>query len=474
MKKRSIAARGLSRPSMCHQMLQGNHSRVAIGLNSAFQDLAADGWTKLTFSIGFYNQKSFEGMQPVAKSFMSLALKAMKAAERDRQRQIKANIRDNNAAHRENVRAAKAFEADLKRTVIADERDRKAHEKELKAAHAASQMAEVDRLNSHIAEVFDELQGLLQATIDVDDYVDLESLRKSESSTPFDMPELEIPLRRPMTPKFPAEPRYLEPAKPTGFFGKKRKLEEARNRAQESYEIAKRKWEQDVAALQLKYEADTAAYEDEEAKRVEHLAREKARFINDLQIHNKSIDQFISNLSYGDAAAVQEYISLVVENSTYPDHFEVSHEFSFDPETAELRMKVTIPPPSDFPSIKAYSYVKASDEIREILLPKAEFKDRYSSAIYQVSIRSLHEVFEADRRGLIKTISLEVGTTDRHPATGKTGFITFVGVSAERESFVEFDLSGLVPLATLKHLGAAISKDPVNLVAVDVLGVRKS
>lgn len=39
---------------------------------------------------------------------------------------------------------------------------------------------------------------------------------------------------------------------------------------------------------------------------------------------------------------------------------------------------------------------------------------------------------------------------------------------------MEFDLSGLVPQATLKHLGAAISKDPVGLVAVDVTGVRKS
>lgn len=217
-----------------------------------------------------------------------------------------------------------------------------------------------------------------------------------------------------------------------------------------------------------------AAYEQAEAERVDTLAAEKDRFRRELDDYNQSIDQFIANLSYGDAEAVQEYISLVVENSTYPDHFEVTHEFSFAPETAELRMSVTVPTPDSFPAVKGYKYVKTSDEIREVPLSQTEIKKRYASVLHQVAIRSLHEVFEADRRGLIRTISLEVGTKAQHPATGRLDFLPFVGVSAERDSFMEFDLSGLVPLATLKHLGAAISKDPVALVAVDVTGVRKS
>ncbi|AXQ94524.1 hypothetical protein LV780_12310 [Cereibacter azotoformans] len=137
-------------------------------------------------------------------------------------------------------------------------------------------------------------------------------------------------------------------------------------------------------------------------------------------------------------------------------------------------MRVTIPAPDSFPAIKAYKYVRTSDEIRDVPMSQAEINKRYSSVLHQVAIRSLHEVFEADRRGLIRTISLEVGTKARHPATGRLDFLPFVGVSAERDSFTEFDLSGLVPLATLKHLGAAISRDPVALVAADVTGVRKS
>ncbi|EKX55710.1 hypothetical protein D516_3980 [Rhodobacter sp. AKP1] len=409
----------------------------------------------------------------MAKSLLSITLRAMKAAERDRLRRSKAAERRDLAERREVARQAKDYAAKVRKAEIADERDRKAYEKAVRAAHAAAQQAEVDRMNSEIDAVFNELEGLLAATINVDDHIDLEKLRKP-LDTPFDMPDLELPLVAPRRPNYPPEPKYVEPAKPKGFFGKKRKLEEARAIAQQAYEMQKAEWGRRISALEDRYANELSTHEQAEARRVETLAAEKHRFRQELEDHNKSIDQFITNLSYGDAEAVQEYISLVVENSTYPDHFIVTHEFSFAPETAELRMRVTIPAPDSFPAIKAYKYVRTSDEIRDVPMSQAEINKRYSSVLHQVAIRSLHEVFEADRRGLIRTISLEVGTKARHPATGRLDFLPFVGVSAERDSFTEFDLSGLVPLATLKHLGAAISRDPVALVAADVTGVRKS
>ena len=80
-----------------------------------------------------------------------------------------------------------------------------------------------------------------------------------------------------------------------------------------------------------------------------------------------------------------------------------------------------------------------------------------------MAVRSLHEIFEADRTGWIRTITLEVGTETSNPATGLNERIVFVGVAAEREAFSAFDLQNVVPAATLQHLGAAISKNPLEL-----------
>jgi len=133
-----------------------------------------------------------------------------------------------------------------------------------------------------------------------------------------------------------------------------------------------------------------------------------------------------------------------------------------------------VPPPSELPTTRAYKYTKSTDEITETSLSQKACKDRYAGAVRQVSLRTLHEVFEADRRGLIKTISLEVGTQTTSPATGNRVYLPFVAVAAARETFLQFDLSSVVPSATLDHLGAAVSKNPYELVAIDAGGVRQS
>jgi restriction system protein len=93
-----------------------------------------------------------------------------------------------------------------------------------------------------------------------------------------------------------------------------------------------------------------------------------------------------------------------------------------------------------------------------------------------LSTRSLcdREVFEADRRGLIRWISLEVGTETIDPATGVETYIPFVAVGADRDTFTSLNLAAVVPVETLQHLGAALSKNPAGLVPADVKGIRKS
>ncbi|MBU1281119.1 MAG: hypothetical protein KJ699_10800, partial [Alphaproteobacteria bacterium] len=371
----------------------------------------------------------------MAKSLLSVTMRAIKAAERERIRQANTAKRSYNAELKEQARAVKARELRLMQVKAANNKERLAQEKAVKAAHIEAQLAEVESLNAEIRGVFVELDGLLGATLAVDDYIDLEKLRKP-SSTAFDKPKLEAALPQPIKPQLPNEPQFEEPPQPKAIFGKKKKLEQARLEARQKYATQKEDWTRRVARLQSQYEDALAKHAVAEERRIKELAQEKERFQNFLNEHNRNVDQFINDLAYGDAEAVKDYIEMVAENSNYPDHFEIAHDFSFRPDHAELQMKVSIPSPSSFPSVKEYKYVKTSDEIREIPLPKTEFRQRYCSVVYQVAVRSLHEVFEADRRGIIQTISLEVGTEEGDPATGKIGFIPFVGVSTARSTFM--------------------------------------
>jgi restriction system protein len=386
-------------------------------------------------------------------------------------------------AARELERAERAAIRERNAAVRRGEQARKGLEKEAREAHIAGMEADVEERNLDLAEIYDEIDSLLTATLDVDDYVDLDTLRTVAQHPPFDRSDLETPIPPPDPIPDPPEPTFTAPNPPKGLgglFGKK-KHAEAVAEAEAAHAQAVTVWRAGLDQLPGRRRAAADAHARTEAERVAALDAERARYAEECAAReaeaaerNNLIDELIANLGYGTVEAVQEYVSIVLSNSVYPEHFPVTHDFTFDPSTAELRLRVLVPGPDKVPEIKAYKYTKAIDEVTTTSLSQKACKDRYAGAVHQVALRSMHEVFEADRRGLIKTISLEVGAETIDPATGREAYVPFVAASAERESFLEFDLSAVVPASTLGRLGAAVSKSPYGLVAANTSGVRRS
>lgn len=417
-------------------------------------------------------------------SFLSELNRAAKIMAREHEKAMRAAERERVAAVRLAEQARKADERAAAQLTRAQAADRKRLEKEAKAAHLAAQTAEVDELNLDLNAKYEDIDSLLAATLDVDDYVDLESLRVVVDHPRFDRPELREPVRPPAPIPDPPEPVFIAPPPPTGIssvFGGAKKHARAVEAAKARHEEAVAQWNDSLLQLERDRQVAAEKHERIEKNRLAMLQAETARYERECAAReaeavkrNAAVDELIANLGYGVPEAVQEYVSIVLDNSVYPEHFPVTHEFSFEAATAELRLRVLVPPPDQVSDIKAYKYVKASDEISTTKLSQKACRDRYASAVHQVALRSIHEVFEADRRGLIQTVSLEVGTDTVHPATGLRGFIPFVAVASERKAFMEFDLSAIVPSATLDHLGAALSKDPYRLVASDTKGVRRA
>jgi len=404
----------------------------------------------------------------------------MKVAAREAEKRQRAREREEAAALRKLEQARKAEERAMAKAARAEAAELKRLQKEAKDAHVAAVMAEAEAMNAELEARREELEGLLAATLEVDDFVDLESLKQTAVHPPFARPDLEP---HPLEPAMPPPPRpelQLPPA-PSGIaakFGKK-KHESLVAEANQQYQERLRIWE----AQASQHKAARAVLEQEHADAERQRAEAKAAAIElyrqecaqreqEVAEQNQAIDTLVANLGYGVADAVEDYVGIVVANSVYPDDLEVGHDFAFDGETAELAIQVAIPAPDTMPTVKLYKYVKASDEIRATELSQKAQKDLYLSVVRQVALRTLHEVFEADRRGLIRSIALQVGAESAHPATGIKTFLPFAAVAAARDEFVQFDLSAVQPEATLQHLGASVSKNPFGLVQADTKGVR--
>jgi restriction system protein len=157
---------------------------------------------------------------------------------------------------------------------------------------------------------------------------------------------------------------------------------------------------------------------------------------------------------------------MVLGNSVYPEDFPQHYRLAYVPESRQLVIEYELPTMDVVPTVREYRYIKTRDEVASTGRPVKEVRDRYSSVVTQVTLRTLHEVFEADRTPWIDTVVLNgvVDTVD--PATGKAIRPCLVTVRATRDQFAELNLERVDPAACLQYLNASVSKRPEELAPV--------
>ena len=234
------------------------------------------------------------------------------------------------------------------------------------------------------------------------------------------------------------------------MFGGKAKHATAIEQARTNHAAAHERWAHACQRLRKQHEEAVATREVREQRRLAALAKEQEKYAEECRAreaeaaeHNATVDRLINELAFDVEPAIQEYVGIVLSNSVYPESFPVEYEHSFTLADRELTLSVRVPAPEALPVEKEYKYVKARDEITSTTLSAKAQKDRYSSAVWQVAVRTLHEIFEADRAGKIRSIALTVGTEAVAPATGKLEDVPFVQVAAAREAFDAYDLASI-------------------------------
>ena len=402
---------------------------------------------------------------------------------RRREQEQRQAVREQAAAQRKAEQAARQAERARLQAERAHAADQKKAEQEAKRLQVAAMEAEVSARNAGLAATYGEIDSILADTLAIDDYVDLETLRRAVEHPSFDPGQLATPCPRPDLIKPPPRPNFVAPAgEPRGSlaFGAKKRYAALLAQARADHNEAVHAWQADVASVPSRQEEQDREYEAVENLRLQQLEAAKSAYDAECRQReaevaesNRALDQLIANLGYGVEDAVQEYVSIVLGNSVYPDSFPVAHEFGFDSAHGELTLKVAVLEPASMPSIRQFKYVKARDEVTETALSQKEQRERYANAVAQVALRTLHEIFEADRAGRIQTISLTVATQAIDPGTGHMTEVPLIAVASDRATFEHLDLSNIVPAATLAHLKAAVSKNPFGLVAIDLSkGVR--
>jgi len=157
--------------------------------------------------------------------------------------------------------------------------------------------------------------------------------------------------------------------------------------------------------------------------------------------------------------ALITYCEFVLSNSDYPYYFPQEFDIDYNPETKILIVDYSLPSVDDMPKLKEVKYVKSKDELVEIFLSESEVNKLYDSLIYQIALRTIHELYESDVVNAIDSLVFNGWVESTDKATGQEVNACIISVQANRQEFLSINLENIDPKLCFKSLkGVGSSK----------------
>jgi restriction system protein len=369
--------------------------------------------------------------------------------QRVRATQVAADHRANTAATRQ--RDLIRRNADLAIAAAQQAASDVERQRESRRLYIEARTADAAAANAEVRARLSDLDTLLLSTLDVDDHIDLDQFKKPLAVPPFDPGPLARPLPEPSWQSYvPPQPRGVGK-----ILGGDRLHQQQTGNARRAYEQARARWQRDEELRREQLAARRRAYEESRRKY-------EARMV----AYNAEVDRFAAAVAGADPASVVEYFAMVLGNSVYPDDFPQHFRLAYLPKQRRLLIEYHLPPVEVVPVVKEYRYDRVRNDLVAVSRDEGEIRRRYVEIIARVTLRTIHEIVESDRGGLVRQISFNgiVEAIDRR--TGQFVRPCLVSVQTDRDVFAAIRLRRVDPVACVKHIQGTLSAEPDQLTAV--------
>ncbi len=306
---------------------------------------------------------------------------------------------------------------------------------------------------------FQDLQRTLVHTLSVDDAINWEELKDKNQFA-------ETRPARPRAPERSSEPKPNDPRFKVRvnildrLFSSRREAKEAR--AARLYEDAHNNWAAETAEKKKQFEKELQLHEEQVAA----WERRKEAFVNAQNESNAAIERQRERYERCEGEAVEEYYDLVLSRSKYPDWMPQEFQINYTRETANLLVCYSLPPVDTLPRLQEVAYVQSRDDFREKNLTDAQTRKLYDSLIYQIALRTVHEVFESDQVQAVKSVVFNGYVTAVDPSTGLSTTNCILSLQAGRDEFQKINLAQVDPRACFKSLKGVGSSKLHTLTAI--------
>ena len=143
---------------------------------------------------------------------------------------------------------------------------------------------------------------------------------------------------------------------------------------------------------------------------------------------------------------------MVLSRSKYPDTFPSDAFVDFVEETRTIVVDYCLPDIGALPTLKEVKYIATRDAFHEVYVSDAWLSRTYDSVLYQVALRSLYELFQADAANAIDAIVFNGWVNSIDKATGKEINACVLSVQTSKLEFMDINLAQVDPKACFKKL----------------------
>ena len=341
----------------------------------------------------------------------------------------------------------------------AEKYDRRLEREEREAQRQAGR-AVAERDTEEALEALQACRDILHHTLGVNDRVDWESLKSREPFTrnpkrtkgiEYDSetgrPASYRPSRRPAGPA----PAYTPPH----FNILDRIFSSMRERKEEMAQIAFRralkKWQDESKKADRedasRQKALNSEQQDWEAEAAEYKRRQDSA--------NAEVDAFRRSHKHWngqDSHPIEKHAELVLNGSVYPDWMAVDFDLGFNFDTKTMVVEYRLPLEESMPTVKSVTYVQSRDELKQSHVSAREKSALYESVLYQLALRTIHELYEADEISAFDAVVFNGWVENVDPATGQRGEGCIMSVQARRDEFLGLNLAEIEPRACYRAL----------------------
>ncbi len=150
---------------------------------------------------------------------------------------------------------------------------------------------------------------------------------------------------------------------------------------------------------------------------------------------------------------------MVLSNSQYPDFFPQEWNLDYQSETRTIVIDYFLPAIEELPKLKEVRYVTSKDDFNELEISESELNRMYDSLLYQITLRTMHEIFEADQIDSIRSAVFNGWVRTIDIGTGKKITVCVLSLHVQKSEFIELSLMNIndykACFRTLKGVGSS-------------------